>query len=150
MKRLSIIFNVALLSLLIIIVGGGVTLMHCNHTGSLSVVQLPGAAVMSHEMDDEAETEGNGEMDSDCHCCHFHNMIGELPCMNYKLLSCQPSIMSHGFSFSHVPVCVQLPDFLSSAVSPYCIPAARRKQTECSGRHGPPRHYLRLITVLQI
>lgn len=139
-----------MLSLLIIMVGGGVTLMHCNHTGNLSIMLLPGAAAMPQG---EAQAWQKGECAAKPDCCRrdsHETQAGELPCMNYKLLSCQPSIFSHGFSFSHVPVCVQLPQFLSSAVSPYCVPAERRMLTECSGRHGPPRQYLRLITVLQI
>lgn len=150
MRRLSIIFNVALLSLLIIMVGGGVTLMHCNHTGNLSIAQLPGAAAMP-QGGAEAWPQGECATKTDCCSAGSHGTeMGELPCMDYKLLSCQPSIMSHGFSFSHVPACVELPEFLSAAVSPCRAAVERRRLTECCGRHGPPRRYLRLITVLQI
>lgn len=44
MKRLGIIFNAIVLSALIVLVSCGVTLVHCNHTGNMSVAQFAVAA----------------------------------------------------------------------------------------------------------
>lgn len=148
MKRLSIIFNIALLSLLIIMVGGGVTLMRCNHTGSMSVVQLSVGDGMSQQ---EAEAEDESATMQDCCTVPYHGTSArQLPCMDYTLLSLQPTILSNGFTFSHAPLCMELPPYLETALSPCFATVSRRQSTECSGRHGPPRRYLRLITVLQI
>ena len=137
MKRLGIIFNVIVLSALIVLVSGGVTLVHCNHTGNLSVAQL---AMTS------------GMMKPEYHCCHSgrNAMLSEVPCMDYTLISSQPTNSVNGFNLDFHPLYTLLPDFFGGVVVNVPHVIVKLLLPECSGRHGPPRSYLRLITVLLI
>ena len=145
MKRIGIIFYSILLSLLIVVMSGGVTLVQCNHTGSMSVAQL------SPHMGYAAEKDDCCGMKPECHCCHSHaETVGELPCMNYTLVKAQPTSFSQGFTLDFQPVCLVMPDFVGKQLLRVSQVIVKAMMPEGNGRHGPPRSYLRLITVLLI
>lgn len=153
MKRISIIFNSILLSLLIILVSSGVTLVQCNHTGNMSVAQLSVARTMTM-MHSETIAHGSGKccgMEPECHCCHAdRTAVGEQPCMDYTLISSQPTNSVNGFNLDFHPLYTLLPDFFGGVVVRVPQVIIKSLLPECNGRHGPPRNYLRLITVLLI
>lgn len=153
MKRLSVIFNVIVLSALVVMAGAGITLIRCSHTGELSVAQFAAAgnAIMTQSCDNDNGVEECCGMDEDDHCCHDCNSsVGELPCMDYKLIKPQPIDSSNGFSFDFYPLFTIVPEFLGNAVQEQPGVTAKFQRIPSGGRHGPPRSYLRLITVLQI
>ena len=173
MKRLGIIFNVIVLSALIVLVSAGVTLVHCNHTGNLSVAQLAMTSGMMRDgqsvQDGQSGRDvgsgqsasghdnagGEGEccgMEPECGCCHGgrNAMLSEVPCMDYTLISSQPTNSVNGFSLDFHPLYTILPDFFGCVVVNVPHVVVKSLLPECSGRHGPPRSYLRLITVLLI
>lgn len=145
MKRIGIIFYSILLSLLIVLMSGGVTLVQCNHTGNMSVAQL------SPRLDYGAEKDDCCGMEPECHCCHSHvATVGELPCMDYTLVKAQPTSFSHGFTLDLHPLCFTVPDFIGAPVVRASRVMVKTLLSGGNGRHGPPRSYLRLITVLLI
>lgn len=152
MKRLGIIFNAIVLSALIILVSCGVTLVHCNHTGNMSVAQFAVAeGVMPGERVGNSGADNCCGMQPECHCCHAgHAAVGEAPCMDYTLISPQPTNSVNGFNLDFHPLFTILPDFFGGVVVRVPHVVVKSLLPECSGRHGPPRSYLRLITVLLI
>ncbi len=153
MKRLGVIINVIVLSALVILAGAGITLVRCSHTGTMSVAQFAVAdnAVMMQSCDNTDGVEECCGMDEADHCCHdCGDTIDELPCMDYKLIKPQPIDSSNGFAFDFQPLCTLVPDFLGVAVRELPGVAAEFLRMPSGGRHGPPRAYLRLITVLLI
>lgn len=155
MKKIGIIFYSILLSLLIILMGGGVTLVQCNHTGNISVAQL------SASFDDDAYDEDCCGMEADngeacdteqkSHCCHsYGDSVEKQPCMNYTLVKSQPTNFSNVFIPAVQPLCFTVPDFIGAPVVRLAHVVVKALLPECNGRHGPPRNYLRLITILLI
>lgn len=145
MKRIGILFSGILLSLLVILMSGGVTLVQCNHTGSMSVAQL------SPSFEGDADNGDCCGMEPECRCCHSHGeTVGELPCMNYTLVKAQPTSFSHGFTLDFHPACFVVPDFVGQQLLRVPQVIVKVLMPEGNGRHGPPRSYLRLITVLLI
>lgn len=134
-------------------VGGGLTLVHCNHTGNVSVAQLAAADDMVR--DGMAEGGGNAAccgMEPDC-CCHQGMMkasVGEVPCMRYSFWVTQPTNSANGFHIDVNPLYCIVHDFIGSAIALPRKPIVRSALPEGNGRHGPPRSYLRLIRILQI
>ncbi len=155
MKRIGIIFYSILLSLLVIFVSSGVTLVQCNHTGNMSVAQL--STSFDYDADDDCcgmEPEyhdGCCDMDVENYCSHSHyENLDELPCMNYTLVKAQPTSFSNAFVPGFQPLCFIVPDFLGIPVVRFVRVVVKALLPECNGRHGPPRSYLRLITILLI
>ena len=156
MKRFSIIFYSILLSLLVVLMSSGVTLVQCNHTGNMSVAQL--SASFDYDADEEDCCGMEPECHDDCcgkdtenHCCHSHDEnVDELPCMSYTLVKAQPTNFSNAFMPGVQPLCFTVPDFLGAPVVRLMHVVVKALFPECNGRHGPPRSYLRLITVLLI
>ena len=153
MKRISVILSVIVLSALVVMAGSGITLIRCSHTGELSVAQLAAAgnAVVQQSCSNDDGMEECCGMDEEDHCCHDCNAsVGELPCMDYKLIKPQPIDSSNGFCFDFHPLFTVVPEFLGNDIKEHPTVTAEFRRIPSGGRHGPPRGYLRLITVLQI
>lgn len=128
MKRLSTIFTSLFLSLAILWIGSGVSLVHCSHSGQTQIMQM-------------------GMMDSgDNGCCQPTK-----PCMSVTVVKLSPSVsaVSTSFDFHQLPVIVG--DWLTTVdLRPLLSPTFLVPETVDSVWHGPPRVWLSLIRVLQI
>lgn len=174
MKRLGVIINIIVISLLLILMGGGVTLVHCQRTGALSVAQLSldannvvasvcSEAESAGSMSDAASSDSDnccaaeGEEHGCCANCEaerasfkLSKTIESKSCMQYMLLKGQPTTFHAAQNIDFQPMAIVVPDFLLASVPD--LPVNRNiGDFLCdSPQHAPPRAYLRLLTTLLI
>ncbi len=116
----------------------------------MSVAQLSAARMSMYDANAE-EGESCCGMEPECHCCHkMKATIDEKPCMDYTLITSQPTTFSQGFNVDLCTPCTLVPCFMTGVaimtpqmVNICCLPVL-------NGKHAPPRSYLRLITKLLI
>lgn len=148
MKRFLLMLNIMVLSLFIVVMGGGVTLIYCNHTGNMTVAQLTVAGDVMQESEKEENCCG---MEPECHChMALHTAVSEQQCMDYTFVSGQPTNVSSSIIPNMQPLFTLLHDFIGSAILRVPVITMKNLLPAINGRHAPPRAYLRLITVLLI
>lgn len=124
--------------------------MHCNHTGDMSVAQLSVARMSANGTNTEEAKDCCG-MEPECHCCHkMKAMINEKPCMDYTLISSQPTTFSQYFNIDLCSPYTLVPDFMTSVAVLTLHRVNKGFIPVLNGNHAPPRSYLRLITKLLI
>lgn len=145
MKRIVTFMATLLLSAVIVLLGGGLTLVHCSHSGSTTVAQWQGAA----------STTPSAESVSDTGCCHHAEQPSACAvssrCMQLTVVSL-PQIFSHPSpTFSFQPLVAELPPQLLATPLPELLQATDDATEYTSVTfHGPPRQWLRMLTTLQI
>lgn len=174
MKRLGVIINIIVISLLLILMGGGVTLVHCQRTGTLSVAQLSldannivasvcSEAQSAESMSDDASSDSDnccaaeGEEHGCCANCEaerasvkLSKTIESKSCMQYMLLKGQPTTFHTAQNIDFQPMVTAVPDFLLASVPDFPVNRNVGDFLYDSPRHAPPRAYLRLLTTLLI
>lgn len=134
MKRLPLFITAMLLSVLVVMMSGGMTVVHCAHSGEW------------HMMSGEAMAlAGQGDGDGG-DCCP-----GKSPCMTVTSVGAQPSVMPTAVLHTFQCPVLALPPMMESLMCQ--VPQWGVTMPQLLGSmpfHGPPRHWLRLITVLQI
>lgn len=174
MKRLGVIINIIVISLLLILMGGGVTLVHCQRTGALSVAQLSldannvvasvcSAAESAESMSDAASSDSDnccaaeGEEHGCCANCEAEHApvklsktIESKSCMQYMLLKGQPTTFHAAQNIDFQPMVTVVPDFLLASVPDFPVSRNVGDFFYNSPQHAPPRAYLRLLTTLLI
>ena len=138
MKRLSIIINIVIISLLLIVASGDVTLVSCMHTGNVSVAQLSVSCKAMSSTTDNATKQRGGES------------LSKQPCMKYMLLKGNPTTYHNAPTIDLQPMVSTLPDFILAGVPRLQVSSVAEHFLYDSPRHAPPRSYLRLLTTLLI
>lgn len=150
MSRYSAIFNALFLSLLIVAIGGGVTLVHCNRMQQTTVAQLSMAAIdgdLGENIVQAPCCRANASEETD-NCIAAH--ITSRSCMDYVQIRVSPQTYSPAPHFSFIAPSLALPA--------YMLWTECREATLCCEQailadmpsHGPPRSYLRRLRLLQI
>lgn len=145
MKRITGLLTTLLLSLTIVWMGAGITLLHCAHTGAVEVATA-------------AEDDGcapDAHQEKPCHPMSHMAKAGDcsrMPsCMSVEVLRLSPSTVSQSVRYIFGQTAVCLPPLVP--VFADLLPADAgdsRTVVAESPWHSPPRHYLTLIRVLQI
>lgn len=162
MSRLTAIFNTVFLSLLIIMVGSGLTLVHCTHTDNVAVAQLSTMGIGG----ERATMMTSGECcskrnDCCCGCCNSKRMkamekaghhcdMSSRSCMSLSSIGIQPLSSHEAPRLSFQQTAIVMHSALT-AVMPQPTYAYRLSpHAEGHPEKAPPRHYLRLLTILLI
>lgn len=126
MKRLMHIFISALLSIMIVMMGSGVIIVHCNHTGTTKVVTYNQACEKR---------------------CKTTSKCMKTTVLKFSTMS---QVQQHTLDYK-LPVVIlpwlQNPLFELKEIITTMSDALRY---EGSSRHGPPRKYLNLLCILLI
>ncbi len=150
MSRYSAIFNALFLSLLIVAIGGGVTLVHCNRMQQTTIAQLSMAAIEGDIGDNMVQAPccraSAAEVIDNCIAAY----ITSRSCMDYVQIRVSPQTYSPAPHFSFIAPLLALPA--------YMLWKECREATLCCEQailadmpsHGPPRSYLRRLRLLQI
>ena len=134
------IITSTLLSLLVVILGGGLTVLRCEHSGNVEIAQL-------HSGGGGCDTGyGNcGDTSKERHC-----HAGTKPCMQHSLLKLATAVQTS--TYTPVPcqpsATVWFPYALD--VRPKPRPILRPGVYQGTPHHGPPRLWLAMIRVLII
>ncbi len=150
MSRYSTIFNALFLSLLIVVIGGGVTLVHCNRMQQTVVAQLSMAAIS----DDAGEPSSKAPCCMSCHEAESNKSaatcLAPQPCMDYEHIATSPQTYSPAPHYSFLPPMFALPAYMLQADNIVSEPVLQQELAADTPSHGPPRSYLRFIRVLRI
>lgn len=137
MSRIANIFYALFLSLLLIVIGGGVTFVHCQRMQQTTIADLSQVPC--------------------CKCCKEKAQankakaaLSQQPCMDYTRLHFSPQTFSNATHYSFLAPTFCLPPYLLTAEARPSKPLNSGSTSTNNSPHGPPRKYLRLITVLQI
>lgn len=142
MKRLCAILQSVMLSMLIIALGGGVSLVNCSHKGTVEI-----ASVLSGS---QGLTACEQDM-ADCCKADCHSKAMKQNCMSVKTLKIANSTVAQSLSFHFQDI----PNLIFYAVQrwkselPTATFATDDKYIE-SVETSPPRDYLRILRVLRI
>lgn len=150
MSRYSAIFNALFLSLLIVAIGGGVTLVHCNRMQQTTVAQLSMAAIdgdIGENMVQAPCCRANAAEEND-NCIAAH--IKSRSCMDYVQVRVSPQTYSPAPNFSFIVPSLALPAYMLSTQCREATLCCEQTILADMPSHGPPRSYLRRLRLLQI
>lgn len=142
MKRITNIFMAFLMGLMVVVLGSGVSILQCLHTGSVAIVGLDEVAMEVQCLSDDGQT-GKASMPE-----------GEdaMPnCMAVHTLKLSPSTFASHVSFDFHPIPTLLcPFFRVAAAMPQPTVQHILQDRKPYAWHSPPRSYLSFIRVLQL
>ncbi len=150
MSRYSAIFNALFLSLLIVAIGGGVTLIHCERMQQTTIAQLSMAAFGGDIGEDMAQSPC-------CRACSAEETdnglavyIASRSCMNYVQIGVSPQTYSPAPHFSFIAPSLALPAYMLWTECHDATLCCEQTILADMPSHGPPRSYLRRLRILQI
>ncbi|MGN1262811.1 MAG: hypothetical protein ACI4TW_02145 [Prevotella sp.] len=142
MKRFASILTVMLLSAVIILLGVGISFVHCCHTKATEMVQI--SDMRMHEKDNH----DNCEQHSKSHDC---TDISSSPCMKITVVKLEPTLSAKHQTPQFTVPCIPLSPFINiPTIHPLPILAKSATRHTDDSPHSPPRDYLRLIRILLI
>lgn len=129
MEKTSRIITSLLLSLIIVCVGSGISILHCKHTGCVQIAQA-----MSHD-----------------HSEHCDDTFSKHDCMDVEVVKLSPTSIQKGSVFNFRPMPI-----MTAWIADLSLSLCRNDFLSTETRafvyewHSPPRQYLNLIQTLLI
>lgn len=140
MKRIGNILFMTMLSLIIIYMSVGTTVMHCLRTNTAKVIAFADECHEDYSCCEHAEkkdSEGKENVDGNC--------------MQYQHMQLSPVSISSQHHPDFTPVLIAIPSFLSMALPRTAVwHYINKNRTWKYTPHSPPRAYLAFIQVLRI
>lgn len=142
MKRIASILTVVLLSAVIVLLGAGISFVHCCHTKATEMVQISDLGM--HEKD----SHDNCKQHSKNHDC---TDISSSSCMKITVVKLEPTLSAEHQMPQLTAPCFLLSPFISiPAIHSLPLQAMWALRHTGDSPHSPPRDYLRLIKILLI
>ena len=127
-KRATDTILTALLSVMIIVMGNGLGLTRCSHTGKTELIGLRTV--------------------SNCHKAGVNPMKGK--CMSVRIIKLSPTTFSPAPTFDLQPACTTLPLAFAAPVTAFFAGDHQGVVTPESPPPSPPREYLTTLSTLII